>query len=125
VSGVWSRGGCVAYVRTRTDRRRRESFERTGLCVEWNAVHLRACSPLSGTHVHTSKGDVMSIARVTEITSASNQSFEDAIRQGISRASKTLEQIQGAWVKEQKIVCDGATIKEYRVTMKVTFVLKE
>jgi len=67
----------------------------------------------------------MSIARVTEITSASSQSFEDAIRQGIARASKTLEQIQGAWVKEQKIVCEGATIKEYRVTMKVTFVLKE
>jgi flavin-binding protein dodecin len=67
----------------------------------------------------------MAIARVTEITSASNQSFEAAIREGIARASKTLEQIQGAWIKEQKIVCDGERITEYRVTMKVTFVLKD
>ena len=66
----------------------------------------------------------MSVAKVTEITSASSKSFEDAITQGIARASKTLDQIQGAWIKEQKIVCDGEKITEYRVTMKVTFVLK-
>ena len=66
----------------------------------------------------------MAVARVTEITAASNKSFDDAIRTGISRASKTLEQIQGAWIKEQKVVCDGENITEYRVTMKVTFVLK-
>ena len=66
----------------------------------------------------------MSVAKVTEITSASNTSFEDAIEQGIKRASKTLDQIQGAWIKEQKVVCDGENITEYRVTMKVTFVLK-
>lgn len=66
----------------------------------------------------------MSVAKVTEITSASTTSFEDAISSGISRASKTLDQIQGAWIKEQKVVCDGDRITEYRVTMKVTFVLK-
>jgi hypothetical protein len=66
----------------------------------------------------------MAVARVTEITAASNKSFDDAIRTGISRASKTLEQIQGAWIKEQKVVCDGENITEYRVTLKVTFVLK-
>lgn len=66
----------------------------------------------------------MSVAKVTEITSSSATSFEDAIEQGIKRASKTLDQIQGAWIKEQKVVCDGENITEYRVTMKVTFVLK-
>lgn len=66
----------------------------------------------------------MSVAKVTEITSSSTKSFEDAIASGISRASKTLDAIQGAWIKEQKVVCDGENITEYRVTMKVTFVLK-
>jgi flavin-binding protein dodecin len=66
----------------------------------------------------------MSVAKVTEITSSSTKSFEDAISSGISRASKTLDSIQGAWIKEQKVVCDGENITEYRVTMKVTFVLK-
>jgi flavin-binding protein dodecin len=66
----------------------------------------------------------MSVAKVTEITSSSTTSFEDAIKHGIKRASETLDKIQGAWIKEQKVVCDGENITEYRVTMKVTFVLK-
>jgi flavin-binding protein dodecin len=66
----------------------------------------------------------MSIAKVTEITSSSSKSFDDAIRQGVARASKTLDNIRSAWIKEQKVVCDGENIVEYRVTMKVTFVLK-
>jgi dodecin len=66
----------------------------------------------------------MSVAKVTEITSASNKSFEDAIVTGIARAEKTLDGIQGAWIKEQKVVCSGGKITEYRVTMKVTFILK-
>jgi flavin-binding protein dodecin len=67
----------------------------------------------------------MSVAKVTEISSSSSVSFEDAIQRGISRASKTLDGIQGAWINEQKIVCDGEAITEYRVTMKVTFILKD
>ena len=67
----------------------------------------------------------MSVAKVTEISASSTVSFEDAIKQGIARASRTLDEIQGAWVKEQKIVCDGENITEYRVDMKVTFVLKD
>jgi len=67
----------------------------------------------------------MSVAKVTEITSSSTVSFEDAIQQGLARASKTLKQIRGAWIKEQKVVCDNGTITEYRVSMKVTFVLSE
>jgi hypothetical protein len=66
----------------------------------------------------------MSIAKVTEITSSSSKSFDDAIRSGVARASKTLDNIRSAWIKEQKVVCDGENIVEYRVTMKVTFVLK-
>lgn len=67
----------------------------------------------------------MSVAKVTEITSGSPSSFEDAIQKGLSRAGRTLHGIQGAWVKEQKVVWDGARVSEYRVTMKVTFVLND
>lgn len=66
----------------------------------------------------------MSVAKVVEITAASPKSFEDAIQAGITRAAKTLDDIQGAWVKEQKVVVKGNKIAEYRVDMKVTFVLK-
>jgi flavin-binding protein dodecin len=67
----------------------------------------------------------MSVAKVTEISSSSTVSFEDAIKQGIARASRTLDGIQGAWVNEQKVTCDGENITEYRVSLKVTFVLKD
>jgi flavin-binding protein dodecin len=66
----------------------------------------------------------MSVARVTEITSASSKSFKDAIEIGIGRANKTLKNVKGAWIKEQKIVVEEGEIAEYRVTMKVTFVLE-
>ena len=66
----------------------------------------------------------MSIARVTEVISASTKSFEDAINKGVERACKTLENVKGAWVQDQKIVVDGGKIQEYRVVMKVTFILK-
>lgn len=66
----------------------------------------------------------MSVAKTTEITSESSKSFEDAISQGIARASKTINNIQGAWIKEQKVICSGNKITAYRVAMKVTFVLE-
>ena len=66
----------------------------------------------------------MSVARVTEIISSSTESFEDAVRQGVKRASKTLKNVRGAWVEGQKVVCDSdGHIKEYRVILKVTFIL--
>jgi dodecin len=65
----------------------------------------------------------MSVARVTEITSASKKSFDDALAKGISRADKTLRNIRGAWVQEQKVLVEKGKIVEYRVNMKVTFVL--
>ncbi|MGH7598498.1 MAG: dodecin family protein [bacterium] len=67
----------------------------------------------------------MSVARVTEITSSSSKSFEDAINGGVERANKTLQNVKGAWIKEQKVVVASGKIVEYRVTMKVTFVLKD
>jgi hypothetical protein len=66
----------------------------------------------------------MSVARVTELTSASKKSFEDAIENGIKRANETLDNIEGAWVKDMKVTCKNGKIDEYRVNMKVTFVLR-
>ncbi|HKC46349.1 MAG TPA: dodecin family protein [Gemmatimonadales bacterium] len=67
----------------------------------------------------------MAVAKVTEITSSSPKGFEDAIQAGISRASKTLQQIRGAWVKDMKVEVDNGRVTEYRIRMKVTFVLKD
>jgi len=69
------------------------------------------------------KETAMSVARVTEITSSSPKSFEDAIHQGIARATKTLEGVKGAWIQEQTVVVDKNKVTEYRVNMKITFVL--
>jgi dodecin len=67
----------------------------------------------------------MTIARVTEIIASSNKSFEDAVEKGINRAAKTLKNVEGAWVKEQKVVVKNGKIKEYRVDLKVTFILTD
>lgn len=67
----------------------------------------------------------MAIARVTEITAGSQKSFEDAIEKGVDRANKTLKNVTGAWVQEMKVEVDKGKITEYRVNMKVTFVLEE
>ena len=67
----------------------------------------------------------MSVAKVSEISATSSKSFEDAIQQGLDRASKTLRHIRGAWVKEQHVRCDGNRITEYQVNMMVTFVLDD
>jgi len=66
----------------------------------------------------------MTVARVTEIICGSPKGFKDAIEKGIERANKTLSNVEGAWVKDQSIVIDNGRIKEYRVILKVTFVLK-
>ncbi|MDX1481068.1 MAG: dodecin family protein [Woeseiaceae bacterium] len=67
----------------------------------------------------------MSIARTTEIVASSEKSFEDAIRKGIKRYDETIDNVEGAWIKEQKIVIKKGEIIEFRVTMKVTFILKD
>jgi len=66
----------------------------------------------------------MAVARVTEIIASSTKSFEDAIHIGIDRANKTLENVKGAWIQDQKLKIEGGKIVEYRINMKVTFVLK-
>jgi flavin-binding protein dodecin len=67
----------------------------------------------------------MSVAKVTEIIASSNKSFDDAVTKGIKRANKTLKNIKGAWVKDQQVTVSAGKVTEYRVTMKVTFVLKD
>jgi flavin-binding protein dodecin len=67
----------------------------------------------------------MSVARNTEISATSNQSFEDAIRQGLDRATKTLRNVRGAWIKEQEVGLENDQIAWYKVTMIVTFVLED
>jgi flavin-binding protein dodecin len=67
----------------------------------------------------------VSVARVTEITASSPVSFEDAIKSGIARANKTLRNVKGAWVQEQTVTVEDGRIEEYRVNMKVTFILEE
>jgi len=67
----------------------------------------------------------MSVARVTEITAVSPDSFQDAIKIGIERAVQTLRNVKGAWIQDQEIVVEGDGISEYRVHMKVTFVLAD
>lgn len=66
----------------------------------------------------------MSVARVTEIIASSKKSFEDAVEEGVKRASETLKNVEAAWVKDQKVVVKDGKIAEYRVVLKVTFVLE-
>jgi dodecin len=67
----------------------------------------------------------MAVARVTEISSTSPTSFEDAIKMGLDRANATLRNVKSAWIKEQHVRLDGGAVKEYQVNMLVTFVLDD
>ena len=67
----------------------------------------------------------MSVAKITEIIAESPKSFEDALRQGLERANKTLKGVQSAWIKDQKVAIKNGTIETFRVTLKVTFVLSD
>jgi flavin-binding protein dodecin len=67
----------------------------------------------------------MSVARVTEISSTSTESFEDALQQGVARATRTLRNVRSAWIKEQRVEIDGERIVEYQVNLQITFVLDD
>lgn len=67
----------------------------------------------------------MSVAKVIEIIASSNKSFEDAIADGVKRASESLDEVSSAWVKDQSVKVKSGNITEYRVTLKVTFLIKE
>ena len=66
-----------------------------------------------------------SVARVTEITASSTKSFEDALEAGVERACKTLENVTGAWIQDQKVDIKDGEIVNYRVNLKITFILKD
>ena len=66
----------------------------------------------------------MAVARVTEIIAASKTGFEDAVRVGVARAHQTLKNVESAWVQDQKAIVKNGKVVEYRVNMKVTFILK-
>ncbi len=67
----------------------------------------------------------MSVARVTEISSTSTKGFEDAIQQGIDRATATLRNVQSAWIKEQQVNLDNGKVSSYQVNMNITFILED
>jgi len=67
----------------------------------------------------------MSVARVSEISSTSEKSFEDAMQQGIARANKTLRNVKGAWIKEQQLDIENGKVTRYRVNMLITFILDD
>jgi flavin-binding protein dodecin len=70
------------------------------------------------------QGRAMTVARITEISSVSTVSFQDAIVQGIDRANKTLKNLKGAWVKDQEVTIDNGKVTGYKVILKVTFILE-
>jgi dodecin len=67
----------------------------------------------------------MTVARVTELSAASPDSFEEAIKEGIERANKTLRNVEGAWVKDMNVLIEDGNIKAYKVNLAVTFVLED
>ena len=66
----------------------------------------------------------MSVARITEVTSTSKKSFDDAIEEGVKRACETLKNVKSAWVCDQEVSVDDGKITEYKVRLKITFILK-
>ena len=71
------------------------------------------------------KGKIMTVARITEISSVSEVSFQDAIVQGVERANKTLKNVKGAWVKDQEVTIEQGKVSGYKVVLKVTFILAD
>jgi hypothetical protein len=92
-----------------------------GRAFRWRAE--RCPPPLSGAF--TAKEASMSVARITEISSISKESFQDAILKGIERANQTLKNVQGAWVKDQEVNLTDGKVTGYKVILKVTFVLSD
>jgi flavin-binding protein dodecin len=67
----------------------------------------------------------MPVGRVTELSATSDQSFEDAINQGVSRATNTLRNVESAWIKDMNVMIENGSISAYKVNMAITFVLEE
>lgn len=89
---------------------------------------VRDCACAIGYSVHTDAFDTirhMSVAKVSEISSTSTKSFEDAIHSGLTRAAQTIRNIRGAWIKEQHVRVTDGKVTEYQVNMMITFVLDD
>jgi flavin-binding protein dodecin len=86
---------------------------------------VRVCQDVAVKNSKTAESNMSSVARVTEIIASSKKSFEDALDSGVKRATKTLKNVAGAWVASQDVVIVKGKITEYRVRLKVTFVLAE
>ena len=67
----------------------------------------------------------MPVARITEISATSSQSFDDAVAQGVARATKTLRNVTGAWVKEQRVSIENNQVSHYQVNLQITFILED
>ena len=88
-----------------------------------STILIKALLQLAAATIGIQEERIMSIAKIIEISAESTDSFEDAIRQGIEAAAKTVRNIQAAWVKEQSVVVHAGKISKYRVDLKLTFVL--
>jgi dodecin len=91
----------------------------------WRIVGVRSWTQTEGfARRAPQRRNDMSVARITEISSISNKSFEDAVVQGIERANQTLKNVKGAWVKDQEVRVENGKVSGYKVILKVTFVLE-
>ena len=96
--------------------------------LSFQVVGKHVSSSSSSSERASEKGvtqEDMNVATVTEISAVSDKSFEDAIQQGIARATKTLRNVEGAWIKDQNVMIEEGNIKGYKVNLEVTFVLDE
>ena len=97
-----------------------------GRTTPFSILFLKAKSFFSILELNSIKEESMSVAKITEIKASSPKSFDDAIKEGITRCNKTLENVRSAWVKDMEVIVDErGEIAEYRVLMRVSFVLKD
>ena len=87
--------------------------------------NIRSSSSERASEKRGDSTEDMSVATVTEMSAISEKGFEDAVQQGIARATKTLRNVEGAWVKDQNVMIEDGNIKGYKVNLEVTFVLEE
>jgi flavin-binding protein dodecin len=80
---------------------------------------------MRSVEVNINRRSAMSVAKVTEITASSPTSFEDALQQGITRAAKTLDNVQSAWIQDHEVDIQDGKITKYKVRMKITFILND
>jgi dodecin len=89
-----------------------------------SGAHTRAVG-IPARLINARGGNDMTVARITEISSVSKKSFEDAINEGVLRANKTLRKVKGAWVKDMEVNVEDGKVTGYKVILKVTFVIDD